>query len=464
MGALLTITEAARVLRMRDATAARWLSERDLILDLDGRPRVIEADMLAKLRAESARSLPARRPLARALPAGSQDPPVAKGKRPRRIQHGDLIATVMKRDGRVQREDGRYYWRARRGSAQALVWSGWATRAEADAAVEDAIARERLVAAGHAPVDDELTVDELLDAWFEAIEARGRIAQSTLRTYRSSASAIRRQLGDRRVVDITRRHLDAYVRQRLSDGLKAAGIKGEAKVWRAAVQWGIDGERLSIESPRLFPPLHYEPERGSKAPPVAVLRRMFEHLDEHAIDPASPAADVRKSFALASAVLRFMALSGARIAEAWALAWEDVEDGWVTLRGKTGDRRIPVPPRVMGIVSAQPRVGPRVFTKLGLGQFKRRIYEVLHALPWSKWDSEELRSHDFRAFFVQRCYDQGLPLHVSSHLAGHSPAIALRHYVTAQAGELVTSMQKMALDDLLEVRVIDIASRRQERE
>lgn len=465
MGALLTLTEAARKLRMRDSAAVRWLDQRGLIHDIDGRPRVIEADVLAALRAETPRSLPARRPLARAtLSTGPQDRELA-GARPRAIKYGDVTAHVMKRDGQLRREDGRYYWRARatRGGVQiavtitiAATGSAWGTRAEADAAVHEAVTRERLVEAGHAPPpDDELTVAELLDSWIAALADIGRIARSTLRTYQSSVNALKRYIGNHRVVDVSRRTLDRYIAQRFKDKVKAGGIRSDAKIWGAAIRWAIDGEHITLERAPAFPPVHYEPERGSEAPPLGVLRQMLQHLESHPEE---------SFFEFAADVLQFMLLSGARIAEAWALAWADVDDGWVTLRGKTGERRIPASARAMQIITAQPRNRPRVLSDVSLSTFKRRIYEVLKALPWSDWGSRELRSHDMRAFFVHRCYQQNLPVHVSSHMAGHSPGVALKFYVSAQPSELTASMQRLGIDELLTVQVVDLASRRKGQE
>jgi hypothetical protein len=50
-GDLLTVSEAARAMRMREAEARSWLRGEGLVRHLAGRERVIWGDVLARLRA-----------------------------------------------------------------------------------------------------------------------------------------------------------------------------------------------------------------------------------------------------------------------------------------------------------------------------------------------------------------------------------------------------------------------------
>lgn len=70
------------------------------------------------------------------------------------------------------REDGRWYWRADRqeDGRRPVVWSGWATRLEAEAAVLVLAALEQRVQ----PTGDLGTVEGLLGAWTAAVDERAR--------------------------------------------------------------------------------------------------------------------------------------------------------------------------------------------------------------------------------------------------------------------------------------------------
>ncbi len=50
---LLTVREAARVLRVRDSVAMQWLKDRGLVLKIAGRRRVVREDLLAAIRASA---------------------------------------------------------------------------------------------------------------------------------------------------------------------------------------------------------------------------------------------------------------------------------------------------------------------------------------------------------------------------------------------------------------------------
>jgi hypothetical protein len=64
---------------------------------------------------------------------------MAKSKRPKAAEVGPVRLTIMASRG--SRDGDRWYWRARRKGERDTVWTGWATRDEAMAAVARLVTR-----------------------------------------------------------------------------------------------------------------------------------------------------------------------------------------------------------------------------------------------------------------------------------------------------------------------------------
>lgn len=442
----LSIEEARALLGCRRATALTWLRAHGLVVEGPGGPRVIEADLLDVLRAVAAPPSSAdRSPPARRLPPAEQADPAmgTRSKRPAPIVFGDVRATVCEKRGEVRRGD-EWHWKARvtAAGARRCIWSGFATRQAAMAHVEAAYAawRAQQSQAPWLPEPDvALTVGDLLRQWIDHREAIGGLRERSLLALRSSARCITRRIGSMRVTALTAAAVAAYARKRRGE-VGAGTVRNELAALRPALAWAVDCALVpGVVVPR-FPQVPYTPLRTSRAPTVRTLRTMVAALDD--VDP------------FVGAVLRLQATTGARLAEACALRWDDLRleaDGWwATLRGKTGERDVPLSGDAVDAVRwFDPRAGERVVGRRTHNTIRERVNRRMRELDWRRLGVPQVWSHDMRALFVQALYDGGVQPHDAAELAGHSVSTAMRHYLHARTETKRAAVQALEIGAML---------------
>ena len=179
---------------------------------------------------------------------------------PRNFKIGTVGVYRLK--GRGRREDGRYYWQAtaRVGGKRKTLWSGWATRHEAERAVAEARAALPAdlgvpEAAARQEAAAGLTVAALLDRWLSDCEARPYLAPLSLDRYRLSSDHLHAYIGALRLTEVGEIQTRGYMHHRNAAGVRLRTAWQELCVLRIAWRWGVTA-RLHTE------PLHL-PARSS---------------------------------------------------------------------------------------------------------------------------------------------------------------------------------------------------------
>jgi integrase len=153
----------------------------------------------------------------------------------------------------------------------------------------------------------------------------------------------------------------------------------------------------------------------------------------------------------ASALLRFLALTGCRVSEAVDLEWQDVLPDRLRLRdSKTGPRDVPLGSPVRGFLKSHradlTRRGlgrlPHVFPIFG-GQRYEGVRSVWHVVRRQAKLPPTLRIHDLRHSFASHAVMSGETLFATSRLLGHS-----RIQMTARYAHLADSTMLSAAEKI----------------
>ena len=145
-----------------------------------------------------------------------------------------------------------------------------------------------------------------------------------------------------------------------------------------------------------------------------------------------------------------LAFTGLRIGEARWLTWDDVEldvdgkGGFIHVRAKPGewrpkdgdDRKVPLHPRVAGMLAARPRDHRFVFTARPSKRYPKggRQISDRHVLASLKGVLKRLKitagnMHAFRRFFISYCANNGVPPFQVMAWVGHADvSMVLRYY------------------------------------
>ncbi|MCB9765240.1 MAG: tyrosine-type recombinase/integrase [Alphaproteobacteria bacterium] len=349
--------------------------------------------------------------------------------RPKPAEIGDVRISVV----RGPRHDGKWYWRGRRKGRRDTLWTGWATRREAMAAVA------RLVAKGlpHpvAPALPEIaTTQELLSTWIERQERRADLKPKTVTHYTLCARHLVAWLGELPVTDLNRATLERYRDERLREGASPRAITQEFKRLRSAWAWArdcglIDGGvlprvKVRVNGYRI----------NHRTPTPEDVRAVLQHLD----------GDVLLA-------VRLLAVTGARISEVCGLRRVDVlvSTSELVLRGKTGPRRFPLPEGVLAVLSRRADG-----TEASLLALPVKAQDgIRNALTRACADAgvEAFTPHGLRRMVVDRMARRGVDIATAASLTGHSPEVMLRHYRKVTQRDREEAVIKAGLGDLGEV-------------
>lgn len=141
--------------------------------------------------------------------------------------------------------------------------------------------------------------------------------------------------------------------------------------------------------------------------------------------------------------LRLAWALGARVGEVAALQLADVDlavpPGWITLRGKTGTRRVPLPRAARAAIEAAPPwTGPLAHP--------RRVHDNLRS-ACASLDVAPFAVHGLRRLAVDQLARSGVDIATAAALLGHSPAVMLEHYRRVQASDLVAAVGRVQLGE-----------------
>lgn len=169
------------------------------------------------------------------------------------------------------------------------------------------------------------TVSDLMDAWFVEEAERGRLSAGSLRTYRTAANAVARQVGAVRLAEATTPVLARRLRA-MDTATPEAARQGRIvlhRAFRLAVQVG------ALQS---NPARELDPVPKRQKPPIALTEAEVALLRQVVADYVAPRDELtgrippgpRPTALLPDAIDLFLA-TGVRIGEVLALRWVDVD-------------------------------------------------------------------------------------------------------------------------------------------
>jgi integrase len=290
------------------------------------------------------------------------------------------------------------------------------------------------VGAGREEAPAVRTLRDLLECWAGAQGERRDLRPATLAHYVYAASVAARVVGDVQLDRVSGRTLEE-LRDRTGTSPRATvQVLGAVRMaWR----WGhgvglVEAERLPAVRVRVAPT-----ERRTPAPHE--VQAVVDHLR------GRPALALRLAWSL-----------GARVGEIAALTWADVDlaqpPGWVTLRGKTGTRRVPLPRPARAALEAHGAWAGPLGVPRRLCDHLRRACLRLGQEPWT--------IHGLRRLAVDQLARGGVDIATAAALLGHSPAVMLGHYRRVQAADLEAAVARVQLGEAPGGQVVALRPRR----
>jgi integrase len=218
------------------------------------------------------------------------------------------------------------------------------------------------------------------------------------------------------VEDVRRADATAFcawlVKNGASDGTNHKNVQWLKVLWRHAV---------AMELVDRDPWLHV---KGGKRPKPKGWRQLTDEEFNRILE-ACPSPEWKRLFALCR-------WAGLRRGEALSLRWVDVDvvGRWMTVRGKTGEREVPMSPRLVplldGVGAVCPsdngslnRIAAGIFSAAGVGGFGTAF-------------------HSFRKMCASEWLAAGIPLADCSKYLGHSEAILFTHYHKPLSAAMIT--------------------------
>jgi integrase len=283
------------------------------------------------------------------------------------------------------------------------------------------------------------TVEDLVRAWFWAQEQRGpdgemredhQIAERTLKGYRTASRQVITAGGRIKLRTMGTAEL-TVLRDKLAETYAVRTVNLAMKCLRQAVLWGIE-RNVKV------PPLNW---RSLRLKPREYTNR--HRTPTHAEVAAIYAALKRTGLRLA---LFIAWKTGGRIGEVCALTWADLyedEDGaWVTLSGKTGERRFPLAAADLAEIRAAMPKYARETDRLFSGHLHKNGSGSLVA-ACEKRGMEPFTFHALRRLMTDTCQRRGVDVGTYSALMGHTAEEALRHYRQPTVDDLRGALLKI---------------------
>jgi len=307
---------------------------------------------------------------------------------------------------RGPRDDGRWYWRARVADGagkRPIVWSGWATRDEAGAAVRVALDET-------APAHEELrTVRDLLECWVAAQQSRRDVSDLTRKTCQVAGNRlVSHGLAEVRLDTLDRRAIERHRDEALRAGESGATVTRDLKYLRQAWTWAVESGLIPN---RVLPRVRIErvrPVYSRFTPDTDQVAQLLDGVSER----------VRRALVL-------LASTGCRVSEILLLTWARVPLDASRLRvdGKTGERWVELHPAVSAELRTWERAAP---TQRVIGISSNTVRKAL-ARRSAELGLPKVSPNGLRRHVVDALYRTGRIDAAASQL-GHSAATALSVY------------------------------------
>jgi integrase len=282
----------------------------------------------------------------------------------------------------------------------------------------------------------KLTLQDWVSEWLQ----QGEWRPSTRAAYERSLAAWCDELGGRKLHTLTPALLHGVLARWKRQGVGARTLQQRWQYFRACLAQAVRLDLLPSN------PL----DRIQRPHAVATAKVRWSTVDVRAF-----LAACRASPRAHADLLAFLLLSGARVSEALALTWRDIDVArgvihvekalvWVgntwtieTPKSLAGRRTLHVPPDAVEIVQARPRAldpDERIFqTSTGAPPRKDNLSRLMKALC-ADADVARIRVHDLRHVHAALCVVGGLDVKALQQRLGHSRAsVSLDIYSYAMA-------------------------------
>lgn len=288
----------------------------------------------------------------------------------------------------------------------------------------------------------DLTVSELCELYLR--EGCPTKKASTLATDRGRIERhIKPMIGTKRVSSVTRGDIQWLMRQ-IADGKTKADVKTRPR-GRAIVRGGKGTANRTIG---MLGGIFTYAVREGMIPdnPVRMVkrwqdRRLDRYLSQDELERLGEAlteAEGAGENPKALAIIRLLALTGARRGEIINLAWDEVDfdKGMLRLRdSKTGQKIIPVGKSALAILASQPRTSDSglVFPadKLGRRSAARTHFQGIDAIWYrvrAKAELPDVRLHDLRHTAASVAVANGASLPMIARILGHADTKTTQRY------------------------------------
>jgi integrase len=354
--------------------------------------------------------------------------------RPKPIEIGPLRASPMDRC-REERGVVRWYWRARRKGVRDLVWSGWATREQAQVILADKVTRGLPAPASNIARGPVATVGELLDRWMARQRERADLAPKTVDHYDKAARHLVAWVREVDVGQLDRDTVERYRDHRLRERASPRLIAQELRVWSMAWRWASQGAMV--------------PARAFPTVPVKIDGFVLNH---HTPDPAEVRKVIDACMGETRLAIELLAITGARVSEVANLRRCDIEvDGkrvHLRLSGKTGTRRFPLPEPIAETMRL--RAGSEATSAFpSFGSPKDQALRSRLARACKRAKVKAFTPHGLRRMVVDRMLRAGVDPATAASLTGHSVVVMLRFYRQVTEADREAAVAKAALATFL---------------
>ena len=321
--------------------------------------------------------------------------------------------------------EGAWYWRARRADGT-TAWTGWATRAAV------------VLQSGHidpAPVMRVSTVADVLRRWLDARANDPQLARCTWKRYERMVRGLISLIGQEPINAINYAVMDGVYSSLLRLGHTSKGATRHQQIIRAACAWAAE---QSLITPILVPVT-----RARSSPKVN---------NDYTPTEREAAAVLRVTHGPTHLAIALLAVTGARVSEIMSLrrCAIDLQAGWLSLDGKTGPRRFPIPSELTPLLVQHADGTQTLLFPWGLDKPEGRIYRAL-LQACAQLKQPEFTAHGLRRMVVNRLLRQGVDLKVAAELMGHSPEVMLTHYRRVSQEDKAAGVSKAGLGEALPV-------------
>lgn len=333
-----------------------------------------------------------------------------------------------------------WYWQIM-GPGRKTLWTGWATRTEAEsraAAALLALPAEGTLPAAPALPASKVTVADVLVAWLDDLASRHYVRPASRRGAKQRAEQLNRLMGGMEIGSVTVATTGAYLQRRIGEGVKDRTAYGELCILRTAWRWGHKARLHEGGDAFPMPPIRLSPLVTTRPATREDAWTVLDALGE----VCAPDWAVR-CYSLGL-------VTGARTGELWALTVGDFDAAAGTLSikgGKTGERTVYLGDHGTGLVSemtAGRDAGERIvgdvawFTvQTRMGKWIGRACKHVGIEPFS--------CYGLRRSAVDTYYAAGCDLGGAASQLGHTPEVAQRHYRRVNASVAQKEAARAAL-------------------